>query len=161
MQSRNLIEFCKGDRTAWKLTLQDINTTTKNRKQSFSVCCAVLMSPKNDETAVYSYNPEFFRCRVDFLQSYRNKCVWFRNKNFSNKQHVLNKNLPCFNMHLFLGKIPVSDWTALLEGYPPPPSHCNVLYKGESENFMTLWSMSLLVSTCHFQTWQQCQWIWN
>ena len=64
-----MIEFYKGDRTAWKLTLQDINTTTKNQKQSFSVCCAVLMSPKNGETAAYSYNLGFFRYCVDFLQS--------------------------------------------------------------------------------------------
>ena len=61
-----MIEFYKGDRTAWKLTLQDINTTTKNQKQSFSVCCPVLMSPKNGETAAYSYNPGFFIVLISY-----------------------------------------------------------------------------------------------
>ena len=41
--------------------------------QSFLCCYAILISPKEGETAVYGYNPalffEFFRCRVDVLQS--------------------------------------------------------------------------------------------
>ena len=40
--------------------------------QSLPGCYATLTSPKKAETAVYGYNPalfEFFRCRVDALQS--------------------------------------------------------------------------------------------
>ena len=38
----------------------------------FFGCCAILTSPKKGETAVYGYDSlcfEFFRCRVDVLQS--------------------------------------------------------------------------------------------
>ena len=37
-------------------------------RQSFSVCCAVMMSHKSGETAVYSYHPGvvFMSCKVDF-----------------------------------------------------------------------------------------------
>ena len=40
--------------------------------RAFSGCCAILTSPKKRETAVYATIPlcfQFFRCRVDVLQS--------------------------------------------------------------------------------------------